>query len=72
MLPASEGRVEAKFTRQVTNTGVDIAHLAANVEAQNLRFASGRVQVTHQRTDGGGLPGPVGTQEAEDLTASDL
>ena len=71
-LAAGEVRVEAQLAGQVAAARLDRQGLAAAVPAEHESAAGRRPDQVQQDPDGGGLAGPVGAEEAEDLAAADL
>ena len=50
----------------------DLFTLCADIESRHSAAAGSRIAQSAQHAHGGGLPGPVGSEEAEYLTFTDI
>ena len=64
--------VEAHRIRQVPNPALDRERVTGWIETENLDGAGGWFDQAEKHQDGGGLPGPVWSQEPEDFTGLEL
>src|SRR5439155_17493753 len=69
---AGQAFVEAHLARKEPDLVLDTRRLSPAIEAEHASRALRRAQQSHELSDGGRLPGPVRTEEGEDLALVDV